>query len=146
MTDLLKKLHAELTALFNGDDDKEEAPPKKKAKPVVEEEDEDEVTEKVVKKKAKVEEPEDADDDEDEEAPKKKKGKATIVQVKAKLKELLDAKGRDAAVKVLEAFDAEKVGDIDEDSFEDFITSAQKVIDKGPNKKAVKTEDEDDLG
>ena len=136
MTDLLKKLHAELDAFF-GQKDAVEVVKKKK----VEEPEDDEEEETPPPKKKKVVEPED-DEDEEEEAPKKK-SKATLVQVKAKLKELLDLKGRDAAVKVMEAFNAEKVGDIDEDDFADFITAAQKVIDKGPSKKS-KVEDEED--
>lgn len=147
MTDLLKKLHAELTALFNGEE--EDTPPKKKAKAVVEEdEDEDEVTEKVVKNRKSKDIEEDEDDEEEEAAPKKK-GKPTMVQVKAKLKEVLDSKGRDAAVALLEKFEAEKVGEIDEESWGEFLFQAQRIIEKkgkdsNIKKKTVKTEDEDD--
>lgn len=130
MTDLLKKLHAELAALFQQENEKEEVVPGKKKSKVAEVEEDDEVDDVT-------------EDAEEEEAPKKKKSKATLVQVKAKLKELLDEKGRKAAVKVLEAYDAEKVGDIDEDQFQDFINTCQLVLDKGPTKK--KEEDEDDL-
>lgn len=157
MTDLLKKLHAELNALFySGEEEAKDEAPKvvknRKAKDIEEDEDEDEVT--PVKTKAKASKPpveEDEDEVEEEEAPKPKKGKATLVQVKAKLKEVLDEKGRDAAVALLEKFDgAEKVGDIDEENYGEFLFQAQRALEKKAKdsnikKKAVKTEDEDDL-
>jgi hypothetical protein len=143
MTDLLKKLHAELEALFSAED---EAPPKKK-KVVEEDEDEDEITEKVVKNKKAKDIEEEVDEDEDDETPKKK-GKPTMAQVKAKLKEVLDTKGRDAAVALLEKFEAEKIGEIDEENWGEFLFQAQRVIEKKGKdsniKKKVKTEDEED--
>jgi hypothetical protein len=137
MTDLLKKLHDELAEFFGAKGTEEV---KKKSKPVVEEDDEEEE-----KPKRKVVVEDEDDDDEDEAPVKKKKVKATLVQVKAKLRELLDEKGKDATLKVMEAFDAEKVGEIDEDQYDDFIVAAQKVLDKGPSKKKKDEDDEDDL-
>jgi hypothetical protein len=80
--------------------------------------------------------------EEEEVKPKVKKNSkvATLAQVKAKLKEVLDTKGRPAAVKVLEAFDAEKVGDLDEEEYQNVIEECERSL----KKKAPKVEEDDD--
>lgn len=81
----------------------------------------------------------------DEPAPRKRtrtpdKTKAaavTLDAVKAKLKAVLDGKGRKTAVGILETFDASKVGDLEEGQFSDFI----KACDE-----ALSGESDDDMG
>lgn len=152
MSELLKQLHLELTDLL-GLNAKEPVPPKK-GRPVKEEEDEDD---EPVKKKSKDDDDgfeerhksaakqhkEEAEDD-DEPAPTTKKGKIILAHVKAKLKEVLDSKGRDIAVGILEEYDAEKVGDVDEDQFKAFIASCDTALTK-KTKKKKEEEDDDDL-
>jgi hypothetical protein len=120
---LLKDLYEELREVL-GYNDKEDVPKKKKA---VELEDEEDET--PVKKKKVVEEEED-------EAPKKSKSKApTLADVKLKVKEVLTAKGKDAAITLLEAYEAEKIGDLEEEQYADFIVAADMVLKKGPSTK-----------
>lgn len=163
MTDILKKLHAELNEFFStkGTD----APPRKKSK-IAEAEEVDEITEdEVPQKRSKLEEDDDEDeapkkkgrtiveeDQEEDEIPKKKKGKTTLVQVKSKVRELLESYGRKeeqmtlarkAAVKILKDFDVETVGQLNEDQYDDFIFACQRQLERS-NKKKVEV-DEDDL-
>lgn len=149
MTDLLKKLHAELGALFSQEDETPVVTKNRKAKDI----EEDDEVETPVKAKGKPTKPaEDEDEveaDDEDEAPKPKKGKATMVQVKAKLKEVLEAKGRDAAVALLKSFDgAEKVGELEEESYGEFLFQTERVLSKKAKdsniKKKAKVEDDDD--
>jgi hypothetical protein len=115
------KIHAKLDALSKGPKDEK----KKVVKPEPEE----------VEDEAEAE-----DEDEEEEKPKKKVTKGpTLAQVKEALKSVLDNGGRKAAVKVLEAHDAEKVGDLEEESYAEFIADCKKAA----KAKAAKDEDED---
>ncbi len=149
MTDLMRKLQAELNELFGAKDKEEAAPVKKnKTSKAIEAEDDDGEEEIVVPKKSKKAEPEE-ETEEEEEAPKKKKDKITMVHIKAKLKDVLDAKGREAAVGLLEKFDAEKVGDIDEDNYSEFMFEAARALakvskDSNISKKKPKVEEEEE--
>lgn len=128
-------IHEKLDTILKGTNDK--APEKKKTK-VVEEVDDVDEEEAVPAKKTKAAKEEDDDTDEEEETTPAKKSKSkgpTLAQVKLKLKEVLDKKGRPAAVQLLDAYNAEKVGDLEEEQYADFIFAAQKVLDKGPSKK-----------
>ena len=79
---------------------------------------------------------EDEDDKDDEPAPAPKKrtrtpNKAktlTAADIKTKLKAVLDGKGRKVALAILAKFDAEKVGDIEEDQFEKFAAACDKAV------------------
>lgn len=152
MTDLLKKLHAELGALFSQEDETPVVTKNRKAKDIEEDDDEVETPVKAKGKPTKPAEDEDEDEveaDDEDEAPKPKKGKATMVQVKAKLKEVLEAKGRDAAVALLKSFDgAEKVGELEEESYGEFLFQTERVLSKKAKdsniKKKAKVEDDDD--
>lgn len=62
----------------------------------------------------------------------------TADDVKAKLKAVLDGKGRKAALAILEKFDAEKVGDLEEDQYEKFAKACDAAVGGGD-------EDDDDL-
>ena len=91
---------------------------------------------------------EDEDDDkEDEPAPAGKKRTRTpnkpkaidLAGVKTKLKAVLDKKGRKTAMAILEKFDAEKVGDLEEDQFEKFAKACDAALGGDSD------EDDDDL-
>jgi len=78
---------------------------------------------------------EDADEGE-EDAPKKKRTRtpdkkpkaATLETVKAKLKKVLDDVGRKDAVALLKKFKAEKVGDLEEEQYEDFVKACDAAL------------------
>jgi hypothetical protein len=62
--------------------------------------------------------------------PDKAKNKApTLDDVKGKLKEVLDEKGRGVAVSILETFDAAKVGDLEEEQFPDFMQACKEALE-----------------
>ena len=78
----------------------------------------------------------------------------TIDEVRAKLKELVEAKGKDKMVEALESVGAGKLGDVDESQYQELLDKAQEFIDeedeapakkpaaKGKAKKAGPTLDE----
>ena len=82
-------------------------------------------------------EDEDDDDKDDEPAPTAAKKRTrtpnkpktlTAADIKTKLKAVLDGKGRKVALAILAKFDAEKVGDIEEDQFEKFAAACDKAV------------------
>lgn len=93
-------------------------------------------------KTAKPEESEDEEDEEEDEAPasapdktkrtrspNKSKGKTlTAAEVKDKLKAVLDKKGRKTALALLEKFDAEKIGDLEESQYAKFAEACDKAL------------------
>lgn len=78
----------------------------------------------------------------------------TIDEVRAKLKELVESKGKDKMVEALESVGAGKLGDVDESQYQELLDKAQEFIDeedeapakkpapKGKAKKAGPTLDE----
>lgn len=78
----------------------------------------------------------------------------TIDEVRAKLKELVEAKGKEKMVEALESVGAGKLGDVDESQYQELLDKAQEFIDeedeapakkpapKGKAKKAGPTLDE----
>ena len=78
----------------------------------------------------------------------------SIDEVRAKLKELVEAKGKDKMVEALESVGAGKLGDVDESQYQELLDKAQEFIDeedeapakkpapKGKAKKAGPTLDE----
>ncbi len=64
----------------------------------------------------------------------------SATDVKEKLKAVLDKKGRKAALAILEKFDAEKIGDLEEDQYADFVKACEKALGAGDE-----DEDDDDL-
>lgn len=78
----------------------------------------------------------------------------TIDEVRAKLKELVEAKGKEKMVEALESVGAGKLGDVDESQYQELLDKAQEFIDeedeapakkpapKGKTKKAGPTLDE----
>jgi hypothetical protein len=81
---------------------------------------------------------EDEDEDDKDEAPApatrkrtrtpNKAKTLTAADIKGKLKAVLDGKGRKVALAILAKFDAEKVGDIEEDQFEKFAAACDKAV------------------
>lgn len=66
-----------------------------------------------------------------------RKGKAakveegpTVDEVRAKLKELMDAKGKDVMVAALETVGAGKLGDVDESQYKELLDTAQGMLDE----------------
>jgi len=66
----------------------------------------------------------------------------TIDEVRAKLKELVEAKGKDKMVEALESVGAGKLGDVDESQYQELLDKAQEFIDEedepAPKKAAPK--------
>ena len=52
----------------------------------------------------------------------------TVVDVKAKLKSVLDSKGRKTAIRLLADFDAEKVGDLPEAEYASFMEACNVAL------------------
>ena len=61
---------------------------------------------------------------------------ATILEVKTKLKEILDKKGRKVAVALLQEHKAEKIGDLEPSQFDEFLAACDQ---------ALSADEEDDL-
>ena len=64
----------------------------------------------------------------------------TIDEVRAKLKELVEAKGKEKMVEALESVGAGKLGDVDESQYQELLDKAQEFIDEedeAPAKKAA---------
>jgi hypothetical protein len=61
---------------------------------------------------------------------KESKAAVTMDEAKAKLKEVLDTKGRKKALSILEDFEAEKVGDIDEENLGKFVKACDKALEE----------------
>lgn len=77
-----------------------------------------------------------AKDEDEDETPKKrtrtpnKKPAVDIAAVKEKMKEVLDQQGRKTGLKLLKDFDAEKLGDLEESQYEDFIKACDEALEE----------------
>lgn len=97
-------------------------------------------------KPATTKEDDDQEDDDDKPAPTTRKRTRTpnkaktlsAAEVKEKLKAVLDKKGRKVALALLEKFDAEKIGDLEEGQYAKFAEACDKALGGGGG------DDEDD--